>query len=108
MLKCVGDVVTKWMVKICQVAWDGGVGPADWTKAIIAPVYKGKGRRGDCGSYRGISLLSVPGKVYGRVITERVQRLTEEKISEEQGCFRKGRGCLDQIFFLMMVIEKIL
>ncbi len=34
----------------------GGVGcasrmPADWTKAIIVPVYKGKGRRGDCGSY---------------------------------------------------------
>ncbi len=31
----------------------GGVVPADWTKAIIVPVYKGKGRRGDCGSYRG-------------------------------------------------------
>ncbi len=56
--------------------------PADWTKVIIVPVYKGKGRRGDCGSYRGISLLNIPGKVYGKVLTERVQRLTEEKISE--------------------------
>ncbi len=77
----------------------GGV-PAGWTKVIIVPVYKGKGRRGDWGSYRGISLLSVPGKVYEKVRTERVQRLTEEKISEEQGGFRKGRGCVDQIFFL--------
>ncbi len=59
------------MVKICQVAWEGG--PADWTKAIIVPVYKGKGRRGECGSIRSISLLSVPGKVYGKVIIERVQ-----------------------------------
>ncbi len=81
--------------------------PADWTKAIIIPVYKGKGRRGECGSYRGISLLSMPGKVYGKLIIERVQRLTEEKISEEQG-FRKGRGCVDHIFSFRMVVEKIL
>ncbi len=94
MLKCGGDVVTKWMVQICQVAWEGGV-PADWTKATTVPVYKGKGRRGECGSYRRISLLSIPGKVYGKVIIERVRRLTEEKISEEQVGFRKGRGRVD-------------
>ncbi len=108
MLKCGGDVVTKWMVKICQVAWLGGGVPADWTKAIIVPAYKGKGRRGECGSYRGISLLSIPGKAYGKVIIGRVQRLTEEKISEEQGGCRKGRGCVDQIFSFRMVVEKIL
>ncbi len=106
MLKCGGDVVTKWMVKICQVARNGRVVLADWTKAIIVPVYNGKGRRGDCGSYRGLSLFSVPGKVYGKVITERVQRLTEEKIGEEQGGFRKGRGCVDQILSFRMVVEK--
>ncbi len=106
MLKCGGDEITKWMVKICQVAWDGGVVPAHWTKAIIVPVYKEKGRRGDCGSYRGISLLSVPGKVYGKVITERVHRLIEEKISEEQGGFRKERGCVYQIFSFRMAVEK--
>ncbi len=85
----------------------GGV-PADWTKAIIVPVYKGKGRRGECRSYRGISLLSIPRKVYGKVIRERVQRLTEEKIGEEQGGFRKGRGCVDQIFCFRTIVEKIL
>ncbi len=65
------------------MGWRGG-GGADWTKAIIVSVYNGMGRRGEGGSYRGTSLLSVPGKVYGKVITERVQRFTEEKISEEQ------------------------
>ncbi len=39
--------------------------PADWIKAIIVPIYKGRGRRVECGSYRLISLLSIPGKVYG-------------------------------------------
>ncbi len=51
-------------------------------------------------------MLSVPGKVYRKVITERVQRPTEEKISEEQGGFRKGRECVDQIFSFRMVLEK--
>ncbi len=52
--------------------------------------------------------MSISKKVYGKVIIERVQRLTEEKISEEQGGFRKGRGCVDQIFSFRMVVEKIL
>ncbi len=85
----------------------GGEVPADWTKAINVPVYIGKGRIGERGSYRGINLLSIPEKLYGKVITERVQQATEEKISEEQG-FRKGRGCVDQIFSFRVVVEKIL
>ncbi len=38
---------------------------------------------------------------------KRVQQLTEEKISEEQGGFRKGRGSMNQIFALRMVVEKM-
>ncbi len=52
--------------------------------------------------------MSITGNVYGKVIIERVQQLTEEKIGEEQGGFRKGRGCVDQIFCFRMVVEKIL
>ncbi len=46
--------------------------------------------------------------VYGKVIIERIQRLTEKKIGEEQGGFRKRRGCMDQIFCFRMVVEKML
>ena len=42
-----------------------------------------------CNHYRGISLLSVLGKVYGRVLTERLMKVTEEKVSEEQGARAK-------------------
>ncbi len=42
--------------------------------------------------------MSVPGKVYGRILTERLMEVTEEKVSEERGGFRKGRGCVHQIF----------
>ena len=38
-----------------------------------------------------ISLLSVSGKVYGRVLTERLMEVTEVKVKEEQEEFRKGK-----------------
>ncbi len=63
MLKYGGDAVVEWMLLKCERAWKSGEVPDDWKKAIIAPLYKGKGSRSECGSYRGISLLSVPGKV---------------------------------------------
>ncbi len=85
----------------------GGM-PADWTEAIIVPAYKRKGRKREYGYFRGMSLLSIPRKVYGKVVIERVQRLTEEIISEEQRDIRKGRGCVDQIFSFKMVVRKIL
>ncbi len=37
-----------------------------------------------CSSYRGISLLTVPGKVYGRILTERLMEITEGKVSDSR------------------------
>ena len=42
----------------------------------------------ECKNNRGISLLSVPGKVYGRILIERVIEHSEGKIGEEQNGFR--------------------
>jgi len=108
MLKFGGEVVIDWMHVICNLAWKQGAVPGDWVKAIMVPIYKGKGCKDECGSYRGISLLSIPGKVYGKIIIERVMDITESRISEEQGGFRKGRGCVDQIFSVRMTAEKYL
>ena len=75
MLKYGEGAVIEWMHIICSLAWKEGRVPSDWTKAIIVPVYKGKGSRSECGNYRGISLLSIAGKVYGKIIIERVQQI---------------------------------
>ena len=77
MLRFGGEVVIDWMHLICNLAWKQGIVPKDWMKAIMVPIYKGKGSKDECGSYRGISLLSIPGKVYGKVIIERVMEITE-------------------------------
>lgn len=47
------------------------------------------------GSYRRMSLSSIPVKVYSIILIERVQDITKDKISEEHCGFRTGRGCID-------------
>jgi len=55
-------------------------------------LYKGKGDRGECQNYTGISLLSIPGKVYGRILMEKVCEMTEWVIGEEQCGFGLEEG----------------
>ncbi len=44
MLKYGGDAVVEWMLLIGERAWIKVEVPDDWKKAIIVPLYKGKGR----------------------------------------------------------------
>ena len=106
MLKYGGECVLEWLTRVCNVCVSEEKVPNDWIRAIIVPLYKGKGDRSDCKNYRGISLLSIPGKVYGRVLIERIRSLTEGMIGEEQCGFRSGRGCVDQVFVMKQMSEK--
>jgi hypothetical protein len=58
-------------------------------------------------NYRGITLLSIVGKVYNRVLTERLVRFAERQggIVEEQGGFRPERGTEDQLFVLTEILR---
>ena len=78
----------------------------DWVRTIVVPLHKGKGDKNDCMNYRGISLLSALGKVYGRILIERVRVLTEGMIGEEQCGFRSSRGCVDHVFVMKQMNEK--
>ena len=71
-------------------------------------LYKGKGDKCECSNSRGISLLSVVGKLFGRVLIKRVRARTECAIGQEQFGFRQGRGCMDQVFAARQVCEKYL
>ena len=62
----------------------------------------------ECKNYRGISLLSIPEKLYGRVVINRVRELANGAMEEEQSGFREGRGCADQIFTVRCLSEKYL
>jgi len=83
MLKYGGEAISDWMHAMCILAWKEGRVLQDWTKATIVPVYKGKGDKDECGNYRGISLLSIPGKVHGKILIGRVQEITNGKVNLE-------------------------
>ncbi|KAI3364414.1 hypothetical protein L3Q82_011205 [Scortum barcoo] len=53
----------------------------------------------------GITLLSLPGKVYARVLERRIRPIVDPWIQEEQCGFRPGRGTLDQLYTLHRVLE---
>ena len=48
----------------------------------------------ECRNYRAISMLSMVGKIYARILVERVCIVTEVLIDDELGGFRSGR-CVD-------------
>ena len=51
---------------------ESGFVPEYWKAACIVQVYKGKCESRDFANYRGISILSIPGNIYGRVLISRV------------------------------------
>ena len=69
------------------------------------PTHKKSSRR-KCGNYRGISLLSIPDKLFARILSDRVRQLTYNRLLEEQAGFRAGRGCIDHIFVIRQLVEK--
>ena len=88
------------------MAFENGVVPEDGGSAVIVPLYKGKDERNECKNYKGISLLSVVGKIYVGILVNRVRRVTEGLIDDEHGGFSIGRWCIDQIFTLKQIGEK--
>ncbi|KAI3356949.1 hypothetical protein L3Q82_003594 [Scortum barcoo] len=64
-----------------------------------------EGDRRVCSNYRGITLLSLPGKVYARVLERRIRPIVDPRIQEEQCGFRPGRGTVDQLYTLHRVLE---
>ncbi|KAK3521039.1 hypothetical protein QTP86_018753 [Hemibagrus guttatus] len=103
-LKSLDVVGLSWLTRLCNIAWQSGTVPLDWATGVVVPLFK-KGDRRVCSNYRGITLLSLPGKVYSRVLERRVRPLVEPRIQEEQCGFRPSRGTLDQLYTLHRVLE---
>lgn len=65
-----------------------------------------KGNLGDCNNWRGVTLLSTPGKVFSSVLLQRLKTEVDNILREEKASFRKGRSCSEQIFTLRNIIEQ--
>ena len=65
-----------------------------------------KGSLSDCNNWRGITLLSVPSKIFCKVILQRITQAVDDLLRNEQSGFRKGRGCTENIFTLRNILEQ--
>ena len=63
-----------------------------------------KGSLSDCNNWKGITLLSVPGKTFCRVLLNRLKDEIDHTLRQEQAGFRSGRSCCEQIFTLRNII----
>ena len=75
--------------------------------ASIIHLYKRKGNRSQCDNHRGISLLSIAGKILARVVLNRLTTEVIDKVYPESQCgFRSGRGTADMVFAYRQLQEK--
>jgi len=81
-----GSEALKTLHRIFTRVWEDEVIPEEWHQGIIIPLYKGKGSRSDCSNYRGITVPSVPGKVFAKVILSRIRpTLLAHRRSQQSG-----------------------
>ena len=104
-LKALDVVGLSWLTRLCSIAWTSGAVPLDWQTGVVVPLFK-KGDRRVCSNYRGIT---TPHAFLVRSIQgcwrERVRRIVEPRIQEEQCGFRPGRGTVDQLYTLCRILE---
>ncbi len=49
----------------------------------------------------------MPRKFYGRILNERMMKVTDKSVGNEHGVFRKGRECVDKFFCRENISGKI-
>ena len=83
--------------------------PDDWTEGYVIPLHK-KGDANEVENYRGITLLSTLGKLFTRVINNRLNEWAENYslLIEAQAGFRIHMSTVDNIVVLHGLISHIL
>ena len=79
--------------------------PKIWRRALVVAIPKPGKPVGDPKSYRPISLLCVPYKIFERLIYARVEPLIDPLLPKEQAGFRRGKSTVDQVVLLTQNIE---
>ena len=103
LLKSIKLVDFQWQKKLTelfQCMWRKEAIPQDFKDASIIHQYKRKGNPQVCDNHRGISLLSIAGKILAKIILNHLNaHLVHAGLIPESQCgFRKDRGTIDMIF----------
>ena len=98
---------TEMLHPLLKEIWEQEKVPDDWKKGYLVKLPK-KGDLSSCDNWRGITLLSIPGKVLTRIILERLKTALDKVLRDEQAGFRQDRSCTDHIATMRIIIEQSL
>ena len=104
--KYAGPELVKCLHHLFETIWTAEAVPQDFKDATITHLFKRKGGRADCNNHRGISLLSIAGKILARIINSRISGLAESLQPESQCGYRTERDTVDMIFAVRQLQEK--
>ena len=106
LLKNLDEPTMSIIVRILNKIFDSGEFPEEWAVGIIVILFKG-GEKNDLNNYRGITLLSVIGKLLVGILNERLTKFVEKYkiVNENPAGFRKGYRTPNHIFTLHSVIN---
>ena len=96
-----------FLTSLYNFVYSSGIYPKCWSLGCIIPIYK-KGDVSDTANYRGITLLSIIGKMFTTILKRRILQWAEinGKFNGTQFGFRKNRRTMDPIFITNTVAEK--
>ena len=106
MIKAGGNTIIEWFKQIINHVWVHETLPDDWKKGIILPFWKRKGDQLVCSNHRGITLLSIPGKLFTRILLARALPAIRSQRRVQQAGFMPGRSTTDHIAAMRLMIEK--
>ena len=86
--------------QLFSVIWQEEIVPRQWRDGLIVNIFK-KGDREDPGNYRGITLLSVVGKVFCKILNNRLVQC----LDKEGEHVRLNRGCMDNVYTLNEIVQ---
>ena len=98
-----GDNMFSRLYQLIANAWEVGSVPQAWKDASIVTIYK----KLVCGNSRGISLISIAGKIFAKILLNRLStHITPEVVPENQCGFRGNRSTVDMIFCIRQLQER--
>ncbi|EYC46025.1 hypothetical protein Y032_0411g969 [Ancylostoma ceylanicum] len=105
LLRVEGYTMHKLLADHFNCYLEAGTIPNQWKCSKTVLIFK-KGDKEDIGNYRLIALLSIPYKLFTKIILNRLEVTPDAYQPIEQACIRKGFCCIDHIHIVVQLIER--
>ena len=102
-LKYGGDTLHSEILEITNAVLNQKETPKQWRENIIIPILKKASKH--MKDFRGITLMSIAGKLYNKILLNRICEPIDNILRPFQAGFRKGRNCLEQIHIFRRLLE---